>query len=86
MPNYEKSVLAVPSLIVKLKRQEIPQSDERGINAVTKPAVWVQFSVKKNIVDDKKSSSFEVFNLPKNMVFFFCTYKDFRSQIVLSYP
>ena len=35
------------------KRQEIPLSDERGINVVTKLAVWVQSTVKKNWVDDK---------------------------------
>ena len=35
------------------KRQEIPLSDERGIDVVTKLAVWVQSTVKKNRVDDK---------------------------------
>ena len=37
---------------------------------MTKPAVWVQFTVKKNRVDDKKSSSFEISNLPKITVVF----------------
>ena len=37
---------------------------------MTKPAVWVQFTVKKNRVDDKKYSSFEISNLPKISCFF----------------
>ena len=64
------------------KRQEIPLSNKGSINAVTKLAVWLQVTVKKNRIDDQKSSSFEISNLPKITVIFFCTYKDFLSQIV----
>ena len=39
----KKSVLAVPNW----KRQEIPKSNERGFNDVTRPAVWVQITIKK---------------------------------------
>ena len=54
---------------------------------MTKPTVWVQFAVKKNRVDDKKSSLFEISNLSKTMdVFSLCTYEDFLSKMVLSYP
>ena len=54
---------------------------------MTKPAVWVKFAVKKNRIDDKKSSSFEISKLSKTMdVFSLCTYEDFLSIVVLSYP
>ena len=51
----KKSVLAVPSSsqIVKLETTGNLMSDETGFNDVTKPAVWVQITVKKYRVDDK---------------------------------
>ena len=42
--------IVVPSF---KKRREIPKSDDRRFKTVTKPAVWVQFAVKKNRVDHK---------------------------------
>ena len=51
---------------------------------MTKPAVWVQFAVKKNRVDDKNLLHLIYTTSQKLWVFFFCTYKDFLSQIVLS--
>ena len=62
-------------------------SDERGFNDVTRPAVWVQITVKKYRVDDKKSSSFEISNLSKIIaIVSLRTYEDFLSKMVLSYP
>ena len=52
------------------KRQEIPLSNKGSINAVTKLAVWLQVTVKKNRIDDQKSSSLETYYLPKITVIF----------------
>ena len=69
------------------KRQEILRSDERGFNAVTKPAVWVQITFKKIKSWWQKSSSFEISNLSKTMdVFSRRTYDVFLSKMVLSHP
>ena len=48
-----------------------------------KPAVWVQFAVKENRVDGKNLLHLKHTFFQKLWVFF-CTYKDFLSQIVLS--
>ena len=55
------------------KRQEIPKSDEGGFNAVTKPAFWVQITV-KNI--ELTTKIFLVWNiqLVKNYGCFFSLY------------
>ena len=61
--------------------------DERGFNAMTKPAVWVQITVKKYRVDDKNLFHLKYPTCKKLWPFFsFCTSKDFLSKIVLSYP
>ena len=39
--------------LLNCKRQEILQGDEIGFHAVTEAAVWVQFTVNRNGVDDK---------------------------------
>ena len=52
----KKSVLAVPSSSQIVKLETTGNSNERlerGFNDVTKPAVWVQITVKKYRVDDK---------------------------------
>ena len=53
---------------------------------MTKPAVWVQFTVKRNGVDDKYLLHLKYPTCQKLWQLFFCSYKDFLSQIVLSYP
>ena len=50
---------------------------------MTKPAVWVQFAVKENRVDGKNLLHLK-HTTSQKLCFFFCTYKDFLSQIVLS--
>ena len=50
---------------------------------MTKPAVWVQFAVKENRVDGKNLLHLK-HTTSQKLWFFFCTYKDFLSQIVLS--
>ena len=52
------------------KRQEIPLSDEGGISALTKLAVWVQFKVKKNRVDDKNLLHLKYLTCQKLRLFF----------------
>ena len=53
------------------KRQEIPKSDEGGFNAVTKPAVWVQITVKKYRVDNKNLLHLKYPTCQKLWMFFF---------------
>ena len=54
---------------------------------MTKPAVWVQFAVKKNRVDDKNLLHLKYPTCQKLWMFFsLCTYEDFLSKMVLSYP
>ena len=56
------------------------------MNVVTKPAVWVQSTIKKIRVDDKNLLHLKYLTCQKLQLFFFCTYKDFLSEIVFSYP
>ena len=53
---------------------------------VTKAAVWVQFTVKRNGVDDEYLLHLKYPTCQKLWQLFFCSYKDFLSQIVFSYP
>ena len=53
MLNYKNSVLAVLSSSQIVKLETTGNGDEGGFNAVTKPVVWVQITVKKYRVDDK---------------------------------
>ena len=68
------------------KRQEIPLSNKGSINAVTKLAVWLQVTVKKNRIDDKNLVHLKYLTCQKLRLFFFCTYKDFLSQIFFPIP
>ena len=65
-------MLAVPSSsqIVKPETTGNSISDERGITAVTKPPVWVQFTVKKNRVDDKNLLHLKYLTCQKLQLFF----------------
>ena len=76
----KKSVLAVPNW----KRQEIPKSNERGFNDVTRPAVWVQITIKKQRVNCKNLLHLKYPTIIA--IFSLCTYEDFLSKMVLSYP
>ena len=53
---------------------------------MTKPAVWVQFTIKKNNGGENKLLHWKYPTCRKLWLFLFCNYKDLRSQIVLSYP
>ena len=53
---------------------------------MTKPAVWVQFIIKKNNGGENKLLRLKYPTCRKLWLFLFCNYKDLRSQIVLSYP
>ena len=53
---------------------------------MTKPAVWVQFIIKKNNGVENKLLHLKYPTCRKLWLFLFCNYKDLRSQIVLSYP
>ena len=53
---------------------------------MTKPAVWVQFIIKKNNGGENKLLNLKYPTCRKLWLFLFCNYKDLRSQIVLSYP
>ena len=53
---------------------------------MTKPAVWVQFIIKKNNGGENNLLHLKYPTCRKLWLFLFCNYKDLRSQIVLSYP
>ena len=53
---------------------------------MTKPAVWVQFIIKKNNGGENNLLHLKYSTCRKLWLFLFCNYKDLRSQIVLSYP
>ena len=52
------------------KRQEIPLSNKGSINAVTKLAVWLQVTVKKNRIDDKNLLHLKYLTCQKLRLFF----------------
>ena len=54
---------------------------------MTKPAVWVHITEKKYTVDDKNLLHLKYPACQKIIaIFSLCTYKDFLSKMVLSYP
>ena len=54
---------------------------------MTKPAVWVQITVKKYRIDDKNLLHLKYSTCQKLwLLFSLRTYKDFLSKMVLSYP
>ena len=61
-------------------------SDERGITAVTKPAVWVQFTVKKNRVDDKNLLHLKYLTCQKLQLFFSVLRKIFFHRLFCPIP
>ena len=74
MLNYKNSVLAVLSSSQIVKLETTGNGDEGGFNAVTKPVVWVQITVKKNI--ELTTKIFFIWNiqLVKNYGCFFSLY------------
>ena len=72
MPNYKKVNAGGSKLVTNCETRNDRKFDKvmRGFTAVTKPAVWVQFTVKKNRVDDKNLLHLKYLTCQKLQLFF----------------